>query len=103
MVVLREKLELELKKIRGEVNIKKKLMSSDRFTWVLFDCFMMFLHPYPFFVGKKIWVYNVATNNMIYYHWNDIFSMLAVIRICYFMRTTFELSSWRSRSAERVW
>ena len=58
LVVMREKLVLALMKNKNEINKKVWLFESHRLSKMLCECCIMYLHPYPALVGKKIELYN---------------------------------------------
>lgn len=53
IVLMRETLHLQLMKDQGVINKRSSLKSSGRIGTILRDIFVLSLHPYPFFVGKK--------------------------------------------------
>ena len=100
---MKEKLALSLMISKGLVNKKVWLLESGRMGKLLRDCIIMFLHPYPGLVGRRIEVYNDILGQIIFYHWNDILHFLVLLRLVFFLDITFEISRWRSISAERIW
>lgn len=73
MVYLREKLKLELKKQRGIIGRSAKLSTSGRYRRIIKDCFVLSIHPYPWFLGKKFYMHNTLLDEEIFYYWNDLF------------------------------
>ena len=65
---MREKLVLTLMKNNKEINKKMRLLESRRFGKMIADCFVMYLHPYPALVGRRIEVYNEILGQNIFYH-----------------------------------
>lgn len=114
IVVMREKLELQMMIDRGVFNKKSTLKSSGRILFIFKDMAILSLHPYPFFVGKiiiiififvkgyKFYVFNKFVHTNIYYHYNDILHMLSLVRLVYALNSILSMTKWKSSSAERI-
>ena len=100
---MRENLFLRMSKNRGEAEESDTLTSSGRLPVVVFECALLMVHPYPFFVGRKHYVYNEFIDQMIYYHVNDFFQLLSLVRFLYILLSILNITVWQSRSAQRIW
>jgi potassium intermediate/small conductance calcium-activated channel subfamily N protein 2 len=102
-VVMREFMYLEISQERRLVNTTEGLISSGRWRIALKDCLILALQPYPFFFGKRFFVFNKVVQGEIYYYYNDIMGLFAIFRLCYFLSSTLITTKWKSCSADRVW
>lgn len=53
-------------------------------------------------MGLKYSVFNQSVQQEIYYHINDFFQILGLLRFAYFLSALLDTSVWKSRSAHRI-
>lgn len=75
-IYMREKNKLELRKLAGILDKKATLRRPEYLKTMIWEWFVLCLHPYPFLVGIKVWRYNRFLNQDIYYNMNDYFALL---------------------------
>lgn len=102
-VWFREKSILELDKMYGVVDKRDSLVTSGYYKKVICEFIILFIHPYPFFLGMKISFFNRKIEDTIYYHFNDLFSLLSIIKSLYVFKTGLQFTIWRTSRAERIW
>ena len=98
----REKIQLNLDKKRFKVPPFETFYSSGRIWWIMLDCIIILIHPYPFIVGTGGHLYNSILDRYIFYHYNDFLQMLAMIRLVKTGIKIINLTEWRSNSAQRI-
>lgn len=102
-VVMRENFSLKMAKNRGEVEKNDTIATTGKLKYVVLECFIYMLIPYPFFVGIKRIQLNYVVDQEIYYHFNDYLQLLSIVRLCYVMVNVFHITVWNSRSTARIW
>ena len=101
-VVMRENLKLKMDKSRGRADQEDNLTTTGRIKYVIFECALLMVIPYPFFIGMKKIYYLESIDNEIYYHVNDFFYLLSLLRFVYFSKSILNITIWKSRSASRI-
>lgn len=102
-VIMRENLYLRMSKNSGRAKHSDNLTSTGRIRIVILECGLIMVHPYPFFVGKKRVIYNDVVDQKIYYHVNDYFQLLSLVRFTYVLASCLNITEWKSRAAYRIW
>lgn len=64
---------------------------------------LLFCHPTPLLVGRKIEVYNAAVGANIYYYANDIFYTIQIYKVMVLTKYILTNSKYMSTRAHRVW
>ena len=54
-------------------------------------------------MGAKFSTYNTHINHSIYYHYNDVLSMLMLLRAVELIPVILTLTQWESMRAARIW
>lgn len=101
-VIIKENIQLNLDKKRFKVPHFDTLLSSDRLQSILLECFVILVHPYPFVIGKGVYVYNTQIQSDVYYSVNDFLQWFAMIRILKAGIRLINLTLWKSSSAQRI-
>lgn len=101
-VIIKENIQLNLDKKRSKVPHFDTLFSSERLQNILIECFVILVHPYPFIVGKGVYVYNTQIQSDVYYSINDFLQWFAMIRILKAGIRLINLTLWKSSSAQRI-
>ena len=102
-VYLREKIYLRMSKNKGTAKATDDLTSTKRTAIIIFECSLIMIHPYPFFVGIKHVRYNEFAGQDIYYYVNDYFQLFSLLRFAYTLGSALNVTIWKSSSAYRVW
>jgi hypothetical protein len=102
VTMLKKKLQLlrliALNEVRGEIKIFDYFPAK----WVLFEVLCVGLHPSPFFIGRRFFVYNEKLGDFIFYNVNDIFTMILAVKACWYIRNFLTTSKYGSDRAFRV-
>lgn len=99
LILLREKFTLAWRKARLEVSMKTPLFTNHVRNKLIIEAIIMFIHPMPFFLNKKI---SFGAEDYYYYHLNDFLHVLSLIRFTYFLHQCLSLSRFGSVSAHRI-
>ena len=99
----RERLKLKFDKIQKIIGREETIISLGRWKKAALYGFVLCIHPYPFFVGKGFSVENEELEQKLYYHINDVFSLLATVKYIYMFNSILSMTLWRSVKAKRVW
>lgn len=102
-VVMRENLYLKMSKKSGRAKSSDNLTSTGRIKIVFLECALVMVHPYPFFVGWKSTMHNELVGQEIFYHVNDYFQLMSLIRFTYVLGSALNITDWKSRSSYRIW
>jgi hypothetical protein len=80
VTMLKKKLQLlrlnALNEVRGDI----KFFDYYSAKWVLFEVLCVSLHPSPFLIGRRFFVYNEKLGDFIFYNMNDIFTMILAVK-----------------------
>jgi len=102
VTILKTNTSLELDKKRLKVPKFENLLSSGKYKLILWDCFIILLHPYPFLVGKGTTMYNTVIDADIYYNYNDFLQMASMIRIVKMGIILIHITKWGTNSSQRI-
>ena len=64
---------------------------------------IIFIHPYPWLLGRTFVVHNPTIDHDIYYHLNDALSLFMLVRMVRLMPVILALTQWQSLRASRIW
>lgn len=95
--------QLQLRQLSGNIGIKENVFSSGCWKKYIKTCAIFFIHPYPFLVGNKYFVFNRKIQKEIYYHYNDALSVLSLIKVVFLFKFTLDLTKWKSNRSSRIW
>lgn len=70
---------------------------------MIFHNILLFCHPTPLFIGRRIEVFNTAVNANIYYYVNDIFYTLQIYKVLIVIKAFLTNSRFMTSRANRVW
>lgn len=87
----------------GIVDKRDNLVTSGYYRKVIYEFIVLFIHPYPFFLGMKVTFYNRKIDKEIYYHVNDLFTLLSIVKSLYVCKSALQFTIWRTSRAERIW
>lgn len=100
---MRERLVLDLDKLKGLIETNDSIISSKRYKRIIVEWIILSIHPYSFLLGGKVELFNKEVAGTIYYNYNDYLALLSVFRNIYALKLVLNMSVWKSSSAERVW
>lgn len=103
LVCFRGKLDLDLKKLNQFMGKNETLISSQKYKTIFLEWGILCIHPYSFLVGKKRFIFHEELHTNIYYHYNDILSLMSIIKNIYILGMFLHFSVWRSSRAKRIW
>lgn len=95
--------ELQMKQLSGEIGVNENLITSGLIQVFWRKMIVVFIHPYPFLIGSKFTTYNRKLKKEVYYHLNDILSILCLVRLVYLMKSVLNLTRWKSSRSYRIW
>ena len=85
-----------------KISVYDGLFSTGRIWPLALEILLTLLHPYPWLVGEGVVVPNPIIGLDIYYHTNDFFNMLSLVRIIWIFPKMINFTVWRSNSAQRI-
>ena len=101
-LVLKEKVEMEMDRIRMKISVYDGLFSTGRIWALGLEIFLVMLHPYPWLVGQGTTIPNPIIDLNIYYNINDFLNMLSLVRIIWIFPKMINFTVWRSNSSQRI-
>lgn len=101
-IVMSENLKLKMDQNRGRADKADNLTTTGRIKFVIGECALLMVIPYPFLIGIEILYFNEAVRNDIYYHINDFLYLASLLRFVYFSKSILNITIWKSRSASRI-
>ncbi len=69
-------LEVQLKIHRKRAHAGTKMLDSVSLTNIILEMMFIAIHPSPFLVGVKIWVFETTVDNYFFYHVNDFLTII---------------------------
>ena len=101
-IVMSENLKLKMDKSRGRADKGDNLTTTGRIKIVIFECALLLVIPYPFFIGMQRISYIDTIDQEIYYHVNDFLYIASLLRFVYFSKSVLNVTNWSTRSASRI-
>jgi len=101
-------------KVRGILSEKDNLVTSREIFQLSREILILLIQPYPFLQGKlifgfnesplgvKVPIYSDIEMKEYYYHANDLFALLTIVRLYTIIRFLLNNTTYRSPRARRV-
>ncbi len=115
MTTFRYLIKIRYFKVRGLLAEKDNLVTSGDLTLLIKEILILLIQPYPFFQGTifnnfisnfiagiKIYMYNDVEGREYFYHINDLFNLLTIIRLYTLLRFLMNNTIYRTPRARRV-
>lgn len=103
LLVIKALLELQLEKGLNILEADSNLFTSGKVYPLLGSLLLLLVHPYPFLVNEGFLVFNQIVAQKIYYNWNDLLQITAMMRILWFGIKLLNMTLWRNKSSQRIW
>ncbi len=69
-------LEVNLQIYRKRAHPGSKILNIFKLSNIIPEILFIAMHPSPFLVGIRIWVYEPSIHNYFYYHFNDFLTII---------------------------
>jgi hypothetical protein len=69
-------LEVKLEIYRKRAHPGSKILNIFKLSNIIPEILFIAMHPSPFLVGIRIWVYEPSIHNYFYYHFNDFLTII---------------------------
>ncbi len=70
------KLEVKLQIYRKRSHAGSKILTIFKLSHIIPELLFIAIHPSPFLMGIRIWVYEPSIHNYFYYHFNDFLTII---------------------------
>ena len=115
MTVTRYYFHLEFRKKRNIISHKETIVSTGDWVYLLLEVSLVMVIPYPWLSGKhdtdlqlaysskgiKVYTQSLTDDTQIYYHINEILSLLSMLRVGIVLRVILMTSIWNGNRAQR--
>lgn len=102
MTIQRYLLSLEFQRRRNIISEKENLFTTGTWKYLLFELILVFVIPYPWLQGKRIYSTSLYDQKEIYYHVNEVLQYFSVLRVPVVSRALLLSTMWNNNRAQRI-
>lgn len=102
LTVIRYLMQIRFNKIRKTISKKETIWSTGDWKYMIGEIILVSFHPSPFLVGIQVHWKNAFFSEDIYYHVNEFFHILILLRFVIVARVLLVSTVWISNRSIRV-
>ncbi|KAL4449849.1 hypothetical protein ABPG74_008222 [Tetrahymena malaccensis] len=102
LTVIRYQAKLEWLKVRQAISQKANLITSGYLKSMIIEIVISAVHPMPWTWQVRLSFFNDPTQATAYYHLNEIFLLIMLLRVLLIVRTLLTSSVWYNNRTQRV-
>ncbi|EAS06190.2 small-conductance calcium-activated potassium channel protein (macronuclear) [Tetrahymena thermophila SB210] len=102
LTVIRYQAKLEWLKTRQAISQKANLITSGYLKSMIIEIIISAVHPMPWTWQVRLSFFNDPTQATAYYHLNEIFLLIMLLRVLLIVRTLLTCSVWYNNRTQRV-